>query len=124
MKKPTATSDNTFKAGDVVVVPFPYADMRTEKRRPALVVSNTTFNQKHDLVWVVMITSAEHRTWPDDIDVPLSKTGLTAASRIRTAKLATIDVSRIIRKAGSVDKSTRDRCLQKLAGYLEQPKSE
>jgi mRNA interferase MazF len=108
MKKPTATSEAIFNAGDIVVVPFPYADMLAEKRRPALVISNSKFNNKHGLVWVAMITSAENRSWPSDIELPLAKTGLSAPSRIRVAKIATIDVARIVRKAGKIDTKTAE----------------
>ncbi len=31
----------TFVKGDVVVLPFPYSDLSTTKRRPALVVAAT-----------------------------------------------------------------------------------
>ena len=37
-----------FKAFDVVVVPFPFADRDATKRRPALVISNVLFNQQYD----------------------------------------------------------------------------
>ena len=30
----------TFDAGDVIIVPFPFTDRTTTKRRPALVLSN------------------------------------------------------------------------------------
>ena len=39
-----------------------------------------------------MITSAENRSWPDDVPVAdLAKAGLPAPSVIRTAKIATIE---------------------------------
>ncbi len=118
MKKPMATSDASFAAGDVVVVPFPYADMLAEKRRPALVVSNAKFNSKYGLVWVAMITSAENATWPDDVELPLARTGLSAPSRVRPAKLATIDAARIVRKAGVMDGNTLAKVKSKVSGFL------
>lgn len=118
MKMPTATSEVTLSTGDIVVVPFPYADMLTEKRRPALVISNAKFNRKHGLVWVAMITSAENRSWPGDIDLPLSKTGLSAPSRIRVAKIATIDAARVVRKAGKIETSTADAVSKRLTEIL------
>ena len=64
------TSD--FAAGEVVVVPFPYADQLAEKRRPALVVSNLELANAHGLIWVVMITSAKNSSRDDDIALPLA----------------------------------------------------
>jgi len=82
-----------FNQGDVVKVPFPYTDRATRQSRPALVVS-TGLQEAHNLVWVVMITSAENRGWPGDVEIPnLSEAGLPAPSVIRAAKIATIDAN-------------------------------
>lgn len=88
------SSDATarFAAGDVIKVPFPYADRATRQRRPALVVSAPSLQERHGLLWVVMITSAENRRWPSDIAIEdLAPAGLPAPSLIRTAKIATIE---------------------------------
>ena len=85
----------TFERGDVVRVPFPYTNRPVQQRRPAIVVSSGQFGEGTPLLWVVMVTSAENREWPGD--VPLSEDfaqfGLPAPSRIRTAKIATIESS-------------------------------
>jgi len=82
-----------FSQGDVIKVPFPYTDRSTRQSRPALVVS-TAVEEAHNLVWVVMITSAENRGWPGDVAITnLSEAGLPAPSVIRAAKIATIDAT-------------------------------
>ena len=84
----------TFEPGDVVKVPFPYTDSATRQSRPALVVSTARLQDLDGLLWVVMITSAENRGWPDDIPVAdLKMAGLPVPSLIRSAKIATIDAS-------------------------------
>jgi mRNA interferase MazF len=84
-----------FDRGTVVRVPFPYTARPVRQRRPALVVSVGGLGDSQELLWVVMITSADNRRWPDDID--LSEThaevGLPAASLIRPSKIATIEAS-------------------------------
>ena len=83
-----------FKRGDVIKVPFPYTDRATRQSRPALVVSTGSLEEAHGLLWVVMITSAENRGWPGDVDVNnLAAAGLPVASVVRTAKVATIEAS-------------------------------
>ena len=104
MRRPMPISENDFKTGDIVVVPFPYTDRLAEKRRPALVVSNRGFNQRTGLLWVAMITSAENEPWPDDIKIATENKALTSASVIRIAKLATIDAHRVVRSIGTIDK--------------------
>ena len=84
----------TFERGDVIKVPFPYTDRATRQSRPAVVVSTAQLQELHGLLWVVMITSAENRGWPDDVPVAnLQLAGLPVPSLIRSAKIATIDAS-------------------------------
>jgi mRNA interferase MazF len=91
---------------DVVVLPFPYADRLAEKRRPAAVVSLRQMAKEHGIVWVAMITSAANAGWASDIGISdLAAAGLTSPSVIRPAKIATIDVSRIVHVAGHLPES-------------------
>jgi mRNA-degrading endonuclease toxin of MazEF toxin-antitoxin module len=88
----------SFEQGDVIRVPFPYTDRSTRQFRPALVVSGPHAQDRYGLIWVVMITSAENRRWPDDLPVTrLADTGLPAPSIIRSAKIATIDATQATR---------------------------
>jgi mRNA interferase MazF len=99
-----------FEQGDVVKVPFPYTDRSTRQSRPALVVSTGPLEDRHRLVWVVMITSAENRGWSGDVPVMgLLLAGLPAPSVIRTAKIATIDAADA-KKLGSISAA----CLRKV----------
>jgi len=93
----------------VVVVPFPYSDRLTEKRRPAIVVSSNQLMAKYRLIWLVMVTSADNRRWDCDVDVSdLASAGLPAPSRVRPAKLATIDSDRVVQRVGRLtNKDTR-----------------
>jgi mRNA interferase MazF len=83
----------SFEQGDVVRVPFPYADRSTRQRRPALVVSKGALGEDGRLLWVAMITSAENRAWPEDVPFgdSYATAGLPAPSLIRPCKLATIE---------------------------------
>jgi mRNA interferase MazF len=114
MKKPSARSeitDGRFPAQwQVVLVPFPYSDRLAEKRRPALIVSNTLLREEFDLVWVVMITSAANPRWTCDVEISnLRVAGLPAPSIIRPAKLATIESARIVRRIGTIDQEIQNR---------------
>jgi mRNA interferase MazF len=90
-------------AGTVVVLPFPYADRLAEKRRPALVVSSQELARQHAILWVTMITSAENAGWKGDVRIAdPGRSGLRAPSIVRPAKLATVDISRIVRILGDI----------------------
>ena len=103
MTRPMPTSERKFKRGDIVVVPFPYSDQLAEKRRPALVVSGHRFSSRTGYLWVVMITSTTHQALPDDVALEHIKAGLSKASVIRVAKIATIEARRVIHVAGRAD---------------------
>jgi len=92
-----------FKAFDVVVVPFPFTDRATTKRRPALVLSNAQrFNRKVGQAVMAMITSAKNSDWPLDTEIKdLDTAGLPSPSIVRM-KLFTLDEQLVIRKAGSL----------------------
>ena len=97
----------TFEAFDVVVVPFPFTDRSISKRRPALVVSNSRFNETHPVAVLAMITSAANAGWPSDVAVTeLASAGLNAESVVRM-KLFTLDLALIQEKIGTLGE--RDR---------------
>jgi mRNA interferase MazF len=118
-REPIVISDLTVNQGDIVVVPFPYTDRQTEKRRPALVISNNRLTEQYNLVWLAMITSAENKRWINDIELGLGDSGLSALSLIRIAKLATVDSSRIIRVAGKVSTEIWTQVLSTLNSNLK-----
>jgi mRNA interferase MazF len=84
----------TFDRFAVVSVPFPYTDRPVRQRRPALVVSAPSYEDRTGLLWVVMITSAENRSWPGDVRLSdPTRAGLAIPSIIRPTKIATIDAA-------------------------------
>lgn len=105
---------------DVVVVPFPYTDRQSEKRRPALVVSHADLPERLRRVWVAMITSAPATGFGDVAIGDIDAAGLPVASTLRASKLATIDLDRVIRVAGRLsdaDQSLARRALIGCAGF-------
>ena len=108
----------TYKAYDVVVVPFPFSDRATTKRRPALVLSDeSAFNAVVGQSVLAMITSASNSDWPMDVEINgLDSAGLTSPSVVRM-KLFTLDDQLIIRKAGELgeaDKANVKRAVSEL----------
>lgn len=105
----------SFAAFDVVVVPFPYSDRLAEKRRPALVVSAPRLGAELERLWVVMITSDRGRRFQGDAELgDLAAAGLPAASIVRASKIATIEVSRVLRLAGRLTKADQNKALAAL----------
>ena len=83
-----------LERGDVVLVPFPYSDLRGLKRRPACVVSGQEYQRGPDVI-VAMITSQTIRhQLPGLGDVVVAgwrAAGLRALSTIRVGRLLVIE---------------------------------
>lgn len=81
-----------YEQFDVVVVPFPFTDVPTSKRRPALVLSAAhSFNTSVGHSAMAMITTAAHSSWALDVAISdLGAAGLKAPSIVRM-KLFTLD---------------------------------
>jgi len=110
----------TFEPFDVVVVPFPYSDRLAEKRRPALVVSHRDLPRRTSRVWVAMITSVVTAELGDVAITDFAACGLPVASTIRASKIATLDVSRVVRRAGQLsetDQQLARRALMACSGF-------
>jgi mRNA interferase MazF len=93
-----------FRAGDILVTAFPFADSKKIKRRPVLCMATLSPKKGISLCWVAMITSTELKGWDGDIEIKnYKKVGLPVPSMVRTAKIACIDHSIIQKKVGSLD---------------------
>ncbi len=56
------TSTTPYEFGDVVLVPFPFTDQSSAKRRPAVVVSSRAYNRRRPDVIVLAVTSQARPT--------------------------------------------------------------
>jgi len=110
----------TFDAFDVVVVPFPFTDRSSTKRRPALVISSASaFGLETGHSVLAMITSAKNSDWLLDTPIQdLTAAGLPSPSVVRM-KLFTLNNQLVLRKAGALlgpDRSAVVASLQRLLG--------
>lgn len=110
----------SYRAFDIVAVPFPFVDSRKAKKRPALVIScDKSFNKKSGHVVLLMITSSLNSRWPLDIEITdLLLTGLKKPSMIRM-KTFTLDQKIIDRKIGVLSVSDRKRLKASLNKLLD-----
>jgi mRNA interferase MazF len=101
--------------GKIVVVPFPFTDLSSYKRRPALVLHET----KYDIVVAYISSVVPSVISPEDVIVSQNKpsfvaTGLVSDSVIMLDKLATVEKSLIIRILGEVDNDLKAEINPKL----------
>ena len=107
-----------YKKYDVVIVPFPCTDSSKTKKRPAVVISDSSDYEKTGHSVCVMVTSSKNTPWPLDCAVTdLKIAGLPAPSTVRM-KLFTIDDRLIQRKAGVLSKEDALNVSQRLSEVL------
>lgn len=46
-----------FELGDIILVPFPFTDQSATKKRPAVVISSKSYNQKRPDLIIMAVTS-------------------------------------------------------------------
>lgn len=83
----------TFEAGTIVLVPFPFSNLKSRKRRPAVVVSRADYNNRNPDAIVCAMTSnlsnAAHSVLVSQRDLVDGR--LPVDSRVKADKLATLD---------------------------------
>lgn len=94
-----------MKPGDVVLVKFPFSDLESTKKRPALFLVQSQVTQKIAVVSIAMITSkVEGMKFPGDFRVAnWKKAGLLHPSLIRLSKIATVDLDIVDKTLGRLD---------------------
>ncbi len=85
-----------FKFGDVVLIGFPFTDLRNVSKRPAVVL----YDSGDQDVLVARITTQEYTTEADYKIINWKKNGLLSESYVRLGKQATIEKRYILRKLG------------------------
>lgn len=118
----TTKITNPPSRGDVVLVLFPNSDLRTAKRRPALVIQSNNLATGLDQVIVAMISSRLFRAnHPSRVlisidDVAGQGSGLLADSVVMTDNLATVFLQAIERQIGTLPMPKIDTALRHTLG--------
>lgn len=110
-----------FVRGDLIVIPFPFTDLSSSKKRPALIIATLTGKN----VILCQITS-QHRTGSkysveiQTSDVkPFQDAGLVTVSYAQTDILFTADSDKIIRKIGNLSDMKMKEITTKLIEIIE-----
>lgn len=94
----------TYKQGDVVLVPVPFTDQTSSKKRPALVVSANWYNQNRPDVILAPITSTVRDPQAREEWLirgnEFRRAGLYKESVIKCGSVLTVRQNLILRKLG------------------------
>ena len=102
--------------GDILLIPIPFTDLSSQKRRPVIVISNNTYNQKTaDIIVVAMTSNPARVDYSFTItSADLERGSLNRPGKVRVDKIYTLSQSIVTKKFGRVNKITLDRIRQVL----------
>jgi mRNA interferase MazF len=94
-----------YKRGGIVLIPVPFSDLSSVKRRPVLVISNTSYNCTSSDIIVVAITSNLQQNGIAIETKDLLAGELPKKSLIRCDKIYTLEQRIVIKQLGIVSES-------------------
>ncbi len=110
------------RAGQVVLFPFPYADLRQGKLRPALLLGQLPGDYDD---WLICMISSQTRHYIqgfDEIirrsDEDFTQSGLKVESVIRVGRLAVVTGDVLVGAIGEISSSRLQRIKKNLASWL------
>ena len=112
-------STTSYRRGDIVLVSFPFTDLTSSKRRPALVISPNAFNNQGQDVVLVAITSQTSAgnaiaLKPDDfVDGELPKD-----SFVKVAKIFTMHSTLVLKRLCGLRPEKLEDVLRELRGFF------
>lgn len=89
-----------MKKGDIVLVPFPFTDLSSNKRRPACVLLTNDYDVVLAFITTKLFYQSDHSVQIN----PSKRNGLKKKSLIRIDKVMTFDSNLVIGKLGEVSK--------------------
>lgn len=108
------------KQGDILLIPIPFTDLSSKKRRPVIVISNDQYNRKTSDVIVVAMTSNPQVT---DYSLSINSSDLVEGAlnrpgKIRVDKVYTLSQTIVVRTFGQVDDRTLGRIRRRLGDLV------
>lgn len=109
-----------FIAGNVVVLPFPFTDLSSAKKRPALILANLIGD---DYIMLQITSKNVH----DAYAIPLLTTDFSSGSlhqdgNIRPNKIFTLDKKLILYKIGHLNNAKLSECINAISDIISQDK--
>lgn len=109
----------TCETWDIVLVPFPFTNLQSAKKRPALIISPNSFNTGPDVV-ILFVTSniSSFGRTGDYMIQNWQESGLPKPSMTRM-KFAAIEKSIIIKKIGRITSKDQSAIRNELKNFFD-----
>jgi mRNA interferase MazF len=104
----------SYKFGDIVLVPFPFTNQTSTKKRPAVVVSSERYNREHPDIIMMAITSQTQTAMRSDHSVIVDWQGVNLLNpSVIKPIVMTVETKLIHKPLGVLQEGDRQR-LQRL----------
>lgn len=103
---------------DVILVLVPFTEKNGRKQRPAIVLSERSFNIAHQHSIVAMVTTASVTSWPSDLSLKDCVAAGLLSPCVARAKLFTISDDLVPGRVGSLSATDADRLQDWVGGLL------
>ena len=100
-----------YKQREMVLIPVPFSDLKSRRRRPVIVISNNLYNQKTEDIVVVAVTSNVERK---DYTILITQNdmeegSLPRDSMIRVDKIYSLSQLIVIKGLGRIEQATFEK---------------
>jgi mRNA interferase MazF len=106
--------------GDIVLIPIPFTDLSSQKRRPVIIISNNLYNHRRTDIVVIAMTSN-----PAPVDYSFTITSsdlnrgvLNRPGKVRVDKIYTLSQSIVVKTFGRVNSATLERIRQTVLNLI------
>ncbi len=110
-----------YNQRDIVLIPIPFTDLSSHKKRPVIIISNDNYNEINYDIVVVALTSnlIFENKYSIDIDNHNLEDGrLPQKSRIRCDKIYTVSKTIVLKRYNKVNKMTFGLIKQKISSLI------
>ena len=110
----------SYEFGDVVLVGFPFTNLKVTKKRPAVILSSTSYQTYRPDVILLAITSQirDPLTYGEALIVEWQQAGLIKPSLLKPL-IATVDQEIVLKKMGTLGAADQLRLKELLQGILD-----
>ncbi len=116
----TVSNPTGFNPGDVILLSYPFGEGAGVRKRPALVISSSGFNQETGELVIAQITSrVSAPARPGDYAIAEWREAKLPRPALVRARLATLARSLVLRRLGSLSEADYQGALAALKAQLD-----
>lgn len=100
----------------MALIPIPFSDLKSKKKRPVIVISNNLYNQKTEDIVVVAVTSnIEKKDYSLLITQDDMETGnLPEVSMVRADKIYSLSQLIVVKRLGKIKRASFEKIIEVL----------